>query len=88
MTDTGAHGDYIAPVFAPQNGALAEADREQLLLADNTRRGALNSEDSGPKRYDAAVAVSAELTTVVIPVFRQGGIDGLTVSVRKRLGSP
>src|SRR6188768_1240187 len=59
-----------------------------LLLADNTLRGVLNSEDSGPKRYNAAVAVSAELTTVVIPVLRQGGLDGLTVSVRKRLGSP
>ena len=59
-----------------------------LLLADNTLRGALNPEDSGPKRYNATTADLSDLTTIVIPVLRQGGLDGLTVSVRRRLGPP
>jgi caffeoyl-CoA O-methyltransferase len=59
-----------------------------LLLADNTLRGVLTSEDSGPKRYNAAAAELSELSTVVVPVLRQGGLDGLTVSVRRRLITP
>ena len=39
-------------------------------------------EDSGTKRYSAAVAECAELTTIIVPVLRQRGIDGLTVSVK------
>ena len=56
-----------------------------LLLADNTLRGALDSEDSGPKRYNETVADLSELTSVLIPVLREHGLDGLTVSVRRRL---
>ena len=55
-----------------------------LLLADNTLPDAvLTGETSGTKRYNAAVAERAELTTVVIPILRQRGIDGLTVSFKR-----
>ena len=55
-----------------------------LLLGDNTLPDAvLTQEDSGTKRYNAAVAERPELTTIVIPVLRQRGIDGLTVSFKR-----
>jgi len=55
-----------------------------LLLGDNTLPDAvLTGEDSGTKRYNAAVAERAELTTVLIPILRQHGIDGLTVSLKR-----
>ena len=38
--------------------------------------------------YNATSAAVSELTTVSIPVLRGNGIDGLTVSVRRRLGAP
>jgi predicted O-methyltransferase YrrM len=54
-----------------------------LLLADNTLPDAvLTQEESGTKRYNAAVAQCPELTTIVIPILRQHGLDGLTVSVK------
>ncbi len=56
-----------------------------LLLADNTLPDAvLTQEDSGTKRYNAAVAQCPDLTTIVIPILRQRGIDGLTVSFKRR----
>jgi predicted O-methyltransferase YrrM len=55
-----------------------------LLLGDNTLPGAVvTGEDSGTKRYNAAVAEHPELTSVVIPILRQHGIDGLTVSFKR-----
>jgi caffeoyl-CoA O-methyltransferase len=55
-----------------------------LLLGDNTLPDAvLTGEDSGTKRYNAAVAVHPGLTTVVIPILRQRGLDGLTVSYKR-----
>jgi len=55
-----------------------------LLLADNTLPNAvLTQEESGTKRYNAAVAQYPELTTIIIPVLRQRGIDGLTVSLKR-----
>ncbi len=55
-----------------------------LLLGDNTLPDAvLTAEESGTKRYNAAVAERAELTTVVIPVLRQRGLDGLTISFKR-----
>lgn len=60
-----------------------------LLLGDNTLPGAvLTGEDSGTKRYNAAVAESAQLTTTVVPILRQYGIDGLTVSFKRGSGGP
>ncbi len=56
-----------------------------LLLGDNTLPGAvLTQEESGTKRYNAAVAQCPELTTIVLPILRQRGIDGLTVSYKQR----
>jgi predicted O-methyltransferase YrrM len=58
-----------------------------LLLADNTLPdAALTGEDSGTKRYNAAVADRSDLVTIVIPVLRSNGIDGLTVSVKRTAG--
>jgi predicted O-methyltransferase YrrM len=55
-----------------------------LVLGDNTLPDAvLTTEDSGTKRYNAAVAGRAELTTVIIPILRQRGLDGLTVSFKR-----
>jgi len=55
-----------------------------LLLGDNTLPDAvLTQEESGTKRYNAAVAERPELTTIVIPILRQHGIDGLTVSFKR-----
>jgi caffeoyl-CoA O-methyltransferase len=55
-----------------------------LLLGDNTLPDAvLTQEESGTKRYNAAVAQNPELTTIVIPILRQHGMDGLTVSVKR-----
>ena len=55
-----------------------------ILLADNTLPGAvLTQEESGTKRFNAAVAKFPELTTIIIPVLRQGGMDGLTVSFKR-----
>ena len=57
-----------------------------LLLGDNTLPDAvLNDGTSGTKRYNAAVAEQAGLTTTIIPILRRRGIDGLTVSVKTRL---
>lgn len=57
-----------------------------LLLADNTLRDALSEEDSGAKRYNVSVAEHPELTSVIIPVLRQRGMDGLTVSFKRSPG--
>lgn len=55
-----------------------------LLLGDNTLPDAvLTQEESGTKRYNAAVAERPELTTIVIPILREWGIDGLTVSFKR-----
>ena len=43
----------------------------------------LTPEESGTKCYNAAVAGRAELTTVIIPVLRRRGLDGLTVSFKR-----
>lgn len=55
-----------------------------LLLGDNTLPDAIfTQEESGTKRYNAAVAEYPELTTTIIPILRQHGIDGLTVSFKR-----
>jgi predicted O-methyltransferase YrrM len=55
-----------------------------LMLGDNTLPDAvLSGEDSGTKRYNAAIAQRPELTTIVVPILRQHGIDGLTVSFKR-----
>ncbi len=58
-----------------------------LLLGDNTLPDAvLTDEESGTKRYNADVAALPELTTIIIPILRQHGIDGLTVSFKRATG--
>jgi predicted O-methyltransferase YrrM len=55
-----------------------------LLLGDNTLPNAvLTSEDSGTKQYNADVAQRPELTSIVIPMLRGHGIDGLTASFKR-----
>jgi len=54
-----------------------------LMLGDNTLPDAvLTDADSGTKRYNAAIAAHPELTSVVIPILRRHGLDGLTVSYK------
>lgn len=54
-----------------------------LLLADNALPNAvLTGEDAGAKRYNTAAAQTDGLTSVILPVLRDKGIDGLTVSVK------
>lgn len=55
-----------------------------LMLGDNTLPDAvLTDGDSGTKRYNAAVAQSPELTSIIVPILRQHGMDGLTVSFKR-----
>ena len=55
-----------------------------LLLGDNTLPDAvLTDEESGAKHYNAAVAQRQDLTTIIIPILRQRGMDGLTVSFKR-----
>lgn len=59
-----------------------------LLLADNTLPDAvLTEEESGTKRYNEAVSQRPELTSIVVPVLRGHGIDGLTVSIKRTAAS-
>jgi caffeoyl-CoA O-methyltransferase len=55
-----------------------------LLLGDNTLPSTvLTDEESGTKRYNTAVAACSELTTIIIPILRHHGMDGLTISVKQ-----
>jgi predicted O-methyltransferase YrrM len=61
---------------------------EGLLLGDNTLLVAvLTDEASGTKQCNAEVAKCLDLTSIIIPILRNHGLDGLTVSVKhgKRL---
>lgn len=55
-----------------------------VILADNTlSHSALDPKaDSGIPRYNALVAQRAELTSIILPVLREKGIDGLLVSIK------
>jgi predicted O-methyltransferase YrrM len=65
-------------------GSLPLLREGGLMLGDNTLPDAvLNDQDSGTKRYNAAVAECPELTSVVLPILRGRGLDGLTVSVKR-----
>ncbi len=56
-----------------------------LLLSDNTLPDAVldPAEDSGTKRYNSAVAAHSDLVSVITPVLRSQGIDGLLISVKQ-----
>ncbi|BDI32412.1 O-methyltransferase [Capsulimonas corticalis] len=69
------------------NLALPLLRRGGLLLGDNTLPDAvLTGEESGTKFYNAAVARRSDLTTIIIPILRQHGMDGLTVSFKRSPG--
>jgi predicted O-methyltransferase YrrM len=55
-----------------------------LILADNTlSHNALDPRvDGGIPRYNALVAQRTELTSIILPVLREKGIDGLLVSIK------
>jgi predicted O-methyltransferase YrrM len=75
--DKGGYSEYL-------NLALPLLRGGGLLLADNTLPDAvLTAEESGTKRYNSAVAERAELMTVIVPVLRHRGLDGLTVSFKQ-----
>lgn len=56
-----------------------------LLLADNTfRDDVLNpNADTGIARYNAAVAAHPQLTSMLLPMLRTHGLDGLLVSLKQ-----
>lgn len=56
-----------------------------LLLADNTLPDSVLTPDgdSGAKRYNTVAAPHPDLVSVIMPVLRTDGIDGLTVSVKR-----
>ena len=54
-----------------------------LLLADNTLRHIDSPDEHPTKLYNSAVAARPELQSVIVPVLRHRGIDGLTVSVKR-----
>ena len=58
-----------------------------LVLADNTLPDAVldPKADSGTKRYNAAVAAHPDLVSILVPVLRSNGIDGLVISLKKRV---
>jgi len=56
-----------------------------LILGDNTLSDAVldPAGDSGTKRHSAAVAAHPDLVSIIIPVLRDQGLDGLLVSVKR-----
>lgn len=59
-----------------------------LILADNTLPDAVLIADAntGITRYNATVAAHPELVSMMIPVLRSHGIDGLLVSMKRPAG--
>ena len=56
-----------------------------VVLGDNTLPDAVLSTDadSGTKRYNTAVAAHPDLVSILVPVLRSRGIDGLLISVKR-----
>ena len=56
-----------------------------LVLGDNTLPDAVldPAGESGTKRYNAEVSARADLTSILIPVLRSRGIDGLLISIKQ-----
>ena len=56
-----------------------------LILGDNTLPDAVldPAGESGTKRYNAAVAAHPDLNSIILPVFRGRGMDGLLVSIKQ-----
>lgn len=75
--DKEAYPDYLAQVFPLVRPG-------GVILADNTLpRSVLDPQSpAGIPRYNAAVAAHPGLTSIVVPVLRTRGIDGLLVSIK------
>jgi|SRR5580693_11018 predicted O-methyltransferase YrrM len=58
-----------------------------LVLADNTLPDAVldPKTDHGIKRFNAELSAHPDLISVLVPVLRSRGIDGLTISAKQRL---
>ena len=56
-----------------------------LILGDNTLPDAVltPTADSGTKRYNAAVAAHPDLVSIIVPVLRGNGMDGLLISLKR-----
>ena len=57
-----------------------------LLLADNTLPDAVldRAADNGVKRFNAEASAHPDLISVLVPVLRSRGIDGLLISAKQR----
>jgi predicted O-methyltransferase YrrM len=56
-----------------------------LMLADNTLPDSvlIPSDQSGAKPYNTAVAAHPGLVSIIVPMLRDRGLDGLTVSQKR-----
>ena len=56
-----------------------------LVLGDNTLPDAVldSAAESGTKRYNAEVSARPDLISILVPVLRSRGIDGLLISVKQ-----
>jgi predicted O-methyltransferase YrrM len=56
-----------------------------LMLGDNALPDAVLDEaaDSGTKRYNAEVSTHPDLVSILIPVLRSRGLDGLLISIKQ-----
>jgi predicted O-methyltransferase YrrM len=59
-----------------------------LVLGDNTLPDAVLDPvaDSGTKRYNAEVSARTDLISILLPVLRNRGIDGLLISIKQSQG--
>lgn len=56
-----------------------------LILADNTLfHSVLDSQADGINRYNTTVSAHPDLISVIVPVLRSKGIDGLLISIKRR----
>ncbi len=55
------------------------------ILADNTLPPSVlePAADSGAKRYNTALSAHPELVSIIIPILRDRGFDGLSISQKK-----
>jgi predicted O-methyltransferase YrrM len=56
-----------------------------LVLGANTLPDAVldSAAESGTKRYNAEVSARPDLISILVPVLRMSGIDGLSISIKQ-----
>ena len=61
-----------------------------LVLGDNTLPDAVldSAAESGTKRYNTEVSARPDLISILVPVLRSRGIDGLLISVKQTQAPP